>query len=368
MDNFPWIKNDVAMNELKQISHQLKVVEMKVREVEFLVMDLDLYNLQKFWIFVDPYTRFRRSAYLESNLLQVSAIDYQFVNRIMIVSHLIKKCEILAIRNMKDLKNVMTQLLCDCPSPYLKDLRVDSCPDLVFLIDTTVYCNGFPNIRSLSLKNLPNFKEMCYTSNNGELNSSHWMQLFPKLETILLQDCSSINVVFDTHVNGQVFQNLKILTISYCDSLRYVFNLSIIGAITNIEELNIKCCKLMEYLVSDDDEEEEGGHKNKEKENIVSFEKLYSLTLSGLPSIACVCTNSYEIQFPSLRKLEIYGCPKLDILVFLATSHSSIEEDTSFNNCEGNNSRSSNWHFGCTPFCSKKINKVRVHHRNIFWI
>ncbi|WJX75992.1 hypothetical protein P8452_59463 [Trifolium repens] len=388
MDNFPWIKNDVAMNELKQISHQLKVVEMKVREVEFLVMDLDLCNLQKFWIFVDPYTRFRRSAYLESNLLQVSAIDYQFVNRIMIVSHLIKKCEILAIRNMKDLKNVMTQLLCDCPSPYLKDLRVDSCPDLVFLIDTTVYCNGFPNIRSLSLKNLPNFKEMCYASNNGELNSPHRMQLFPKLETILLQDCSSINVVFDTHVNGQVFpqlkeikiaglhqlthvwrsnkamhcvqgfQNLKILTISYCDSLRYVFNLSIIGAITNIEELNIKCCKLMEYLVSDDDEEEEGGHKNKEKENIVSFEKLYSLTLSGLPSIACVCTNSYEIQFPSLRKLEIDDCPKLDILVFLTTSHSSIEEDTSFNNCEGNNSRSSNWQFGCTPFCSKKINKT----------
>jgi hypothetical protein len=168
----------------------------------------------------------------------------------------------------------------------------------------------------------------------------------------------------------QGFQNLKILTISYCDSLRHVFNLSIIGAITNIEELNIKCCKLMEYLVSDDDEEEGGGggHKNKEKENVVSFEKLYSLRLSGLPSIACVCTNSYEIQFPSLRKLEIDDCPKLDILVFLATSHSSIEEDTSFNNCEGNNSRSSNWQFGCTPFCSKKINKVRVHHRNIFWI
>jgi hypothetical protein len=126
----------------------------------------------------------------------------------------------------------------------------------------------------------------------------------------------------------------------------------------------------MEYLVSDEEEEEEegGGHKNKEKENTVSFEKLYSLTLYGLPSIARVCTNSYEIQFPSLRKLEIDDCPKLDILVFLATSHSSIEEDTSFNNCEGNNSRSSNWHFGCTPFCSKKINKVRVHHRNIFWI
>ena len=132
-------------------------------------MDLDFKNLQKFWVYVDPYTDFQRSSYLDSTLLQVSGIGYQSIDSILMISQLIKKCEILAIRNVKALKNVMPQMSPDCPIPYLKDLRVDSCPDLNYLIDYTVHCNGFPQIRSLSLKKLENLKEMCYTPNHHEV-------------------------------------------------------------------------------------------------------------------------------------------------------------------------------------------------------
>jgi len=142
---------------------------MKVRGTEISVKDLDLYNLQKFWIYVDLYSNFQRSAYLESNLLQVSAIDYQSINSILMISQLIKKCEIFAIRKVKGLKNVMPQMSPDCPIPYLKDLRVDSCPDMEYLIDCSFHCNGFPQIRSLSLKKLENLKEMCYTPNHHEV-------------------------------------------------------------------------------------------------------------------------------------------------------------------------------------------------------
>jgi len=253
-------------------------------------------------------------------------------------------------------------------------------------------------------------------SMNGKLFSSDWMQQFSKLETILLENCSSINVVFDTqrysYLDGQVFpqlkeleishlnqlthvwskamhcvqgfQNLKTLTISNCDSLRHVFSLDIIRAITNIEKLEIKSCKMMEYLVTNEEDGEEGGHINKEEVKIISFEKLDSLTLLGLPSIALVSANSYEIEFPSLRKLVIGNCPKLDTL-FLPTaytnqnnhfvaSHSNLD-GTGVGHFEENYPRSSNFHFGCTPLCSKlirqsnknnKINKVRVRHTHIF--
>ncbi|XP_024625751.1 probable disease resistance protein At4g27220 [Medicago truncatula] len=462
MDNFPWEKNEIAINELKKISHQLKVVEMKVRGTEISVKDLNLYNLQKFWIYVDLYSDFQRSAYLESNLLQVGAIDYQSINSILMVSQLIKKCEILAIRKVKSLKNVMPQMSPDCPIPYLKDLRVDSCPDLQHLIDCSVRCNDFPQIHSLSLKKLQNLKEMCYTHNNhevkgmiidfsyfvklelidlpnlfgfnnamdlkelnqvkriscdkseltrveegvlsmsGKLFSSDWMQHFPKLETILLQNCSSINVVFDTerYLDGQVFpqlkeleishlnqlthvwskamhcvqgfQNLKTLTISNCDSLRQVFTPAIIGAITNIEELEIQSCKLMEYLVTDDEDGDEGDHINKEEVNIISFEKLDSLTLSRLPSIAHVSANSYKIEFPSLRKLVIDDCPKLDTLLLLCaytkhTNHSTASylnlDGTGVSHFEENNPRSSNFHSGCTPLCSKLIRQSKKNNK-----
>jgi len=232
-------------------------------------------------------------------------------------------------------------------------------------------------------------------SMNGKLFSSDWMQKFPKLETILLQNCSSINVVFDTqrYLDGQVFpqlkeleishlnqltqvwskvlhcvqgfENLKTLTISNCDSLRQVFTPAIIGAITNIEKLEINSCKLMEYLVTNEEDGEEGGQINKEEVNIILFEKLHSLTLSRLPSVTCFSANSYEIEFPSLRKLVIDDCPKLDTILFLLTAYTKQNSHfvASYSNLDGtgvsdfeeNNPRSSNFQFGCTPLCSKLI-------------
>jgi disease resistance protein RPS2 len=111
MANFPWNKNEVAINELKKISHQLKVVEMKFRGTEILVKDLVFNNLQKFWVYVDRYSNFQRSSYLESNLLHVSSIGYQYINSILMISQVIKKCEILAIKKVKDLKNIISHLV-----------------------------------------------------------------------------------------------------------------------------------------------------------------------------------------------------------------------------------------------------------------
>ncbi|AES81099.2 NB-ARC domain disease resistance protein [Medicago truncatula] len=368
IDNFPWKRNEVALNELKKISHQLKVVEIKFRGAESLVKDLDFKNLQKFWVYVDPYTDFQRSLYLDSTLLQVSGIGYQSIGSILMISQLIKKCEILVIRNVKALKNVMPQ------------------------IHQIVNCFAQVKRMNCDQSELTQVEEG-ELSMNDKLFSSDWMQ---KLETILLQNCSSINVVSDTQrysyiLNGQVFpqlkelkisylnqlthvwskamhcvqgfQNLKTLTISNCDSLRHVFTPAIIRAITNIEKLEIRSCKLMEYLVTTE-EDDEGGHINKEEVNIISFEKLDSLTLSGLPSIARVSANSYEIEFPSLRKLVIDDCPKLDTL-FLLTAYTKQNNHfvASYSNLDGNgvsdfeenNPRPSNFQFGCTPLCSKLI-------------
>lgn len=41
--------------------------------------------------------------------------------------------------------------------------------------------------------------------------------------------------------------------------------------------------------------------------------KMVSLELSQLPSADGTCSYSHDLKFPSLRKLEIYACPKLDI-------------------------------------------------------
>jgi len=197
MDNFSWNKNEVAINELKKISHQLKVVEMKFRGTEILLKDLVFNNLQKFWVYVDRYSNFQRSSYLESNLLQVSSIGYQYVNSILMISQVIKECEILAIEKVKDLKNIISHLLSDYTIPYLKDLRVVSCPNLEYLIDCTVHCNGFPQIQSLSLNNLETLKQICYSSNHHEVK--RLMNEFSYLGKMELTDLPSF-IGFDNAI------------------------------------------------------------------------------------------------------------------------------------------------------------------------
>ena len=111
-------------------------------------------------------------------------------------------------------------------------------------------------------------------------------QVFPQLKELEISHLNQLTQVWSKVLHCvQGFENLKTLTISNCDSLRQVFTPAIIGAITNIEKLKIEFCELVEYLVTGDEDGEEGGQINKEEVNIISFEKLDSLTLSGLPSI-----------------------------------------------------------------------------------
>jgi hypothetical protein len=56
----------------------------------------------------------------------------------------------------------------------------------------------------------------------------------------------------------QGFQNLRFLTISNCDSLtREVFTSVIVGAITNLERLEVSSCELIENIVTSNRCEEE---------------------------------------------------------------------------------------------------------------
>nr|ABN05962.1 Leucine-rich repeat [Medicago truncatula] len=285
MDNFPWKKNEASLNELKKISHQLKVVEMKVGGAEILVKDLVFNNLQKFWIYVDLYSDFQHSAYLESNLLQV-----------------------------KSLKNVLTQLSADCPIPYLKDLRVDSCPDLQHLIDCSVRCNDFPQIHSLSFKKLQNLKEMCYTPNNHEVKGMIIdFSYFVKLELIDLPSCIGFN-------NAMNFKELN-------------------------QKLEVKSCALIENIIewSRDEEDENKGHVA-----TISFNKLDCVSLSSLPKLVSICSDSLWLECPSLKQFDIEDCPILE-MYFLPTNidakHDNLNnvKDVGFQSFQENNSRSSSW-------------------------
>lgn len=212
--------------------------------------------------------------------------------------------------------------------------------------------------------------EVSTLSMDNKLFSSDWLQKFPKLEKINIQSCSSIDLVFDmqgySHLDGEVFprleeinlvylvklthiwsktihciqcfQSLRSLKISCCFSLRHVFTPTIVRAISKLEKLKLRQCSLLEELVSDN--EDDGA-----------------------------CSYPYELKFPSLRKLEISACPKLDISFLLnvykkqwnlSLPSYSTTSDTRSSIFEENYSRSYGSHLGCTPLCSKLIPQSKI--------
>ena len=137
----------------------------------------------------------------------------------------------------------------------------------------------------------------------GALFESDWMQLFPKLEKILLRACSSLDTVFDmkqpqlegqsmgvlfaqlkeleiswlsklNHIWGNVpscniqgFQNLKLIKVVKCDSLRYVLTPNIARALTQLQKMVIQSCPSMEKVVGKGLDQDDDGVGEKENSN-----------------------------------------------------------------------------------------------------
>ena len=152
------------------------------------------------------------------------------------------------------------------------------------------------------------------------LFSPHLIRGFHHLETLSVEYCGSLEVVFDleelivggrdhkvailnkldkiylhglgrmTHVWKKVpkdfdgLHNLTCLDVSWCDSLRYLFSPLIAKCLVRLRKLSIGHCEKMEEVVSKRDEEE-GQQK---AVDIVFFPQLQELRLSLLPSLVCI--------------------------------------------------------------------------------
>jgi len=165
--NFPWLLNREVLKELTNISPQLKVLEIKVRKVEILPSDMDFKSLEFFGVYIVPYASYERWGYLESNTIQLRALDYNSIKSNNVTMKLVKKCEILILEKVKDLKNVISELD-DCGLQCVKDLRLDSCPNLECVVDCNTPLPSFPLIRSLSLSNLAEMREIIRAPDHHE--------------------------------------------------------------------------------------------------------------------------------------------------------------------------------------------------------
>ncbi|XP_058000274.1 uncharacterized protein LOC131169102 isoform X2 [Hevea brasiliensis] len=196
--------------------------------------------------------------------------------------------------------------------------------------------------------------------------SAHLLQFLNKLRQINVTDSDSLEVVFDleglSSDNGLLprlselklmnlpmlrqlwnkhpqvildFKNLRLLQIENCSSLKYIFTGSMALCLSQLQEVELKYCNMMEGIIE------------VEEANKMIFPSLKSMILECLPKFSNFCSRSSNLECPSLKKMSIYDCPSMK--TFFSTL---LREQKPKGNGEGREQRQDKEEFD-VPFSHK---------------
>ncbi|KAM7500148.1 hypothetical protein LguiA_024562 [Lonicera macranthoides] len=113
----------------------------------------------------------------------------------------------------------------------------------------------------------------------------------------------------------QGFRNLTKLEVSTCNKLSYLLSPCIAKLLVNLQEMILWNCEIMERVIQMEEEDEYFHWSKTEKKNIIVFPQLRSLQLGCLDNLEVFCHRNDCIEFPSLDKLFISGCPRMEIFL-----------------------------------------------------
>ncbi|XP_075636900.1 uncharacterized protein LOC142609169 [Castanea sativa] len=197
--------------------------------------------------------------------------------------------------------------------------------------------------RTLTKLKDPRASDIDNPSKIHSLFPSHIIGCLKNLESIVLEDCQLLEVIFQLEelnfeesevasVLDQLrelslynlpklmhiwkkgperiekgFGNLRLLVVWGCNSLSYLFSPSIAKLLVMLEEIQVTKCKKIEEILIRAIEEE------KKEKNL--FHKVNSILLRDLPNLKCFCNEANAFEWPSLKKMIVIRCPNLRMFV-----------------------------------------------------
>ncbi|XP_050211725.1 uncharacterized protein LOC126661886 [Mercurialis annua] len=121
------------------------------------------------------------------------------------------------------------------------------------------------------------------------------------LETLTIYNCSSLRKIVQS---SSSFRNLVTLKVSHCNKLKSLFNVSTAKTMVNLTEMSLCYCYAMTEVVETDGDQ---------TEDEVVFNKLKTLQLETLDSLASFFPGNQAFSFPLLEEIFISGCTQMKI-------------------------------------------------------
>ncbi|KAH6799681.1 hypothetical protein C2S51_036165 [Perilla frutescens var. frutescens] len=148
---------------------------------------------------------------------------------------------------------------CDVELPSLKKVDIDSCPNMKYL---TLGFLAAPDLEDFT-SDFDNYRQVPYDNQKVLSIEGNETPFYPYIIPVSL------------------FNGLQQLTISWYKGSMSLFTSSTAENLVSLRELSIHCCDEME------------------------------LVLYKLPKLVSFCEWEFDVEFPSLREVDIYKCPDM---------------------------------------------------------
>ncbi|XP_028782838.1 uncharacterized protein LOC114738941 [Neltuma alba] len=198
----------------------------------------------------------------------------------------------------------------------LKTLIVDDCPFLSHYVIPCHLLGLLNNLEDLEVRNCDFIKAIFEV---GSLSTT----LSFSLKSMILEELSNLEQVWSEDPQEILnFQSLQHVYVQECRSLKRLFPASMSqGKLGSLEILEVGCCEgLFEIVAS-----EEIASTEEATRNLVIFPSLIELKLRVLPELKCIYSGLNNVEWPKLKKLDVYHCDQLTIFPSKGRGHVPID-------------------------------------------
>ncbi|WVY89981.1 hypothetical protein V8G54_035495 [Vigna mungo] len=350
LPSFLDLQTDVAVTTLTN----LKLLEFKSCDIESNIFEeiKRIPFLEELYIYKvydygndrkEESVKFSNSFSVPQKLQRTLGIIYFDISN-EVIKGLAKKAKELFVTNIEGgAKNMMPDIFeIEEGMNELKELRIHDCEEIVCLVDTSNHLSKVENIFSkLSYMEIMHMNHL-KTLWHGCLRTNG---CFEKLEYLFIKDCQQLtglfmNIIVPTNdktkksedkftighsMQSKILQNLQKVELYNCKELKYVFSASITGGLTQLKELHIINCKVLEQIIEDVVPRAHHEETNEIVEEDVqstsgsfSLPGLAVLSIKYCQMLESLFTISIAKTLTSLEELDIVQCHGLKHLVTLA--------------------------------------------------